>query len=311
MKNLILLFGIFCASFSSCKKEEPFVDPNCNESPVLWGGIDIDPIMNQMSIMPEKPDRVDFFIILNGISQCGMYGEKDLDTTGWSRNYTAAEWELFMNQADGAVVCGGLSYFARTLMREANPQFSWGVISLGEKNNHANQDGHMFDVLGVKQDGERVYAVADPLFCSTIVHKNDTTKLFDFRDILPHALAGTLHEVARIRKNTMPGWYLSKYNCVSRTHPAYDPELGFTIYGSGRTEYPYLIYVPRSGASYIKYWSWNGKDFPQTWDPLLLSHGITFDVDWSNPDHHVYMYACYRALYDWSDEETKADLWPQ
>ncbi len=310
MKNLILLLGIFCASFSSCKKEEPFVDPNCNENPIMWTGIDIDPIMGKMALMPAEPDRTDFFIILNGISECTMYGEKDLDS-GWSRGYTAAEWELFFNTADGAVVCGGMSYFTRTLMREANPQFSWGVISLGEKNNHMNQDGHMFDVLGIRQDSKKVYAVEDTYFNQTVVYKNDTTKLFDFRDILPHALAGTLHQVAMIRKNTKPGWFLTKWNCISRDHPAYDPELGFSIYASGRTEYPYLVYAPRSGASYIKYWVYQGRNFSEVWTPLLLSHGITFPVDWSNPDHAVYMYACYRGLYDWSDEETKTDLWPQ
>lgn len=286
------------------------MDPNCNESPDMWGGIDIDPIMSKMALMSAEPDRTDFFTILNGISECTMYGERDLDT-GWSRGYTAAEWELFMNNADGAVVCGGMSYFARSLMREANPEFSWGVVSLGEKNNHQNQDGHMFDVLKVKQDTQKVYGVLDPLFRQTVVRRDDTTKLFDFRDILPYALAGTLHEVAMVRRNTAPGWFLSKWSCISRTHPAYDPNISFTIYGSGRAEHPYLVFAPRSGANYIKYWSYNEKNFAETWTPLLLSHGITFNVDWSNPDHAVYMYACYRGLYDWSDDQTKADLWPQ
>lgn len=309
MKNFLLIFGLFCATCSSCKKEEPFVNPDCVNDPVPYAPIDFGPLMNQMEVMPATPNGDQFIVILEGLCGLRPYGEHNLDS-GQAASYTVAEWSTFVNTAPGNVVCGAIASFSGTLMRESNPQLSWAILSFGEKDNHANTDGHVTNAIKIKQDSVIVYALADINHGSTMVWKNDPTKFFDVRLIMPHAVAGTLHQVAMLRKNTAPAWYLSQYNCVSRTYPAYDPELGFSIHESRRTEYPYYVRACPSFFNYIKYWKWNNRDFGQTWDPMLLSHGVTFDVDWSNPEHAVYGYACFRGLYGWSDEQTKNELWP-
>ena len=299
---------------TSCKKDnvdEPWVDPVCEHEVLPMQGFSMNELFERFGPLSAIADAQFLRKVREEVYKVSIQGGDYIDGDNRCYSFTIDDWEVSIQFDEGGPYCAGLSYLGVTVFDEINmnriDMISYAVISIGEKNNFDDPNGHVLPLVGEMRDGEKIASWQDFQFNYTIVHKG-TSRTMSSAEMDSLGALRLLHEQAAMTVHAVPRPYLQNNTCVYNDHPSYNANLDFELRESGRDSNDVAVMAPATFDHFAQYWSNGQEDFFEVYQRILDSHGFDDIQLRGHPENYVYIFLCNRAVYRTNDPEFAESL---